>query len=86
LPTTKKKKTSKKNSSTVLPQPKLYPLSSKKPEEKHKRTFHAVGVMKTEQESYHEGVYSKFTPEQIHSHIEYLVQKSCEQYRFHNTI
>jgi hypothetical protein len=25
--------------------------------------------MQTEQESYHEGVYSKFTPEQIASHI-----------------
>ena len=71
----KKKKTvskKKQNSSTKtnVPQPKLlYPLSSKKPEEKTKRIFHAVGVMKTEQESYHEGVYSKFSPEQIKTHI-----------------
>ena len=64
-----KKKRSIKLQNTSVPQPKLYPLSSKKPEEKTKRIFHAVGVMKTEQESYHEGVYSKFTPEQIKTHI-----------------
>ena len=64
----KKQNTSTKQNTSV-PKPKLYPLSSKKPEEKHKRIFHAVGVMKTEQESYHDGMYSKFSPEQIANHI-----------------
>jgi len=51
--------------------PKFYPLMSKKPEEKTKRIFHAVGVMKTEQEAqtpYHDGIYETFSPEQIKSH------------------
>jgi len=51
---------------------KLYPIYSKKPEEKRKRIFHAVGVLKTEQEAqtpYHEGIYETFSPEQIKSHI-----------------
>jgi len=62
-----KQKKSKQNSS--IPQPKLYPLSSKKPTDK-KNIFHAVGVIKTEQESqYHEGVYQKFPKEIIQSHI-----------------
>ena len=68
----KKKKKSvkiKSKQNISVPRPTLYPLSNKKPEEKHKRIFHAVGVMKTEQESYHDGMYSKFTPEQIKSHI-----------------
>ena len=45
-----KKKTVKSKQNTSVPQPKLYPLSSKKPEQKHKHPFHAVGVMKTKQE------------------------------------
>lgn len=64
-----KKNTSKQN--TSVPQPNLYPLSSKKPE-KRKSVYHAVGVLKTEQESktpYHEGVYTSFSPEQIRTHI-----------------
>ena len=74
MPATKKKRTAKQNSSssTVVPKPKLstYPLSSQKPSEKKQRPFHAVGVMQTQQESkYHEGVYSKFSPEQIANHI-----------------
>ena len=50
----------------------LYPLMSKKPKQKRKRIFHAVGVMKTEQEAqtpYHEGIYETFSPEEIKSHI-----------------
>ena len=39
----KKKQNSSANSKTILPQPKLYPLSSKKPEEK-KSIYHAAGV------------------------------------------
>ena len=49
-----------------------YPLSSQKPEvEKKQRPYHAVGVMRTEQEagSYNTGAYQRFTPEQIKSHI-----------------
>jgi hypothetical protein len=65
---TVKKRISSTNKKTVLLKPKLYPLSSKKPTEK-KSIYHAVGVMKTEQESYHNGMYSKFTPEQIATHI-----------------
>ena len=75
----KKKTTKKQNSSTktitkpVPPKTELYPLSSKKPETKKQRPFHAVGVLKTESESqtppYHEGIYSQFTPDQIKSHI-----------------
>ena len=65
-----KKKVKKQNSSstkTILPKPKLYPLSDKKPEEK-KSIHHAAGII-SEQESYHEGVYQKFPKEVIQSHI-----------------
>ena len=67
---TVKKRNSSTNKKTILPK-LLYPLSNKKPVEKIKRIFHAVGVMKTEQEStpYHEGIYSTFTTEQINTHI-----------------
>lgn len=75
----KKKTVSKKkklqNSFTVktnLPQPNItYPISSKKPETKKQRPFHAVGVMQTQQESssYNTGAYQRFTPEQIREHI-----------------
>jgi len=82
LATTTKKKSvkSKQNSSTIIfPKPVLtYPLSSKKPsppEKKHVRPSHPAAVIRTEQEmqtpatAYHEGVYQRFTPEQIASHI-----------------
>jgi hypothetical protein len=80
LAATKKKTVSKKkkqNSSTKtnLPQPKLtesYPISSKKPETKKQRPFHAVAVMETQQESqssYNTGAYQRFTTEQIREHI-----------------
>jgi len=65
----------KQNSSikTDLPQPKLYPLSNKKPSVENKKSiYHAVDVMSSEQESqpaYHEGVYQKFPKEIIQSHI-----------------
>jgi hypothetical protein len=74
--TVSKKKKLQNNSSvkTILPQPKLtesYPISSKKPETKKQRPFHAVGVMQTQQESssYNTGAYQRFTPEQIREHI-----------------
>ena len=75
----KKKPTKKKNSSTntttttILPKPMPYPLTNKKPEEKKQRSFHAVGVLQTEQEviptPYHEKVYQQFTLEEIANHI-----------------
>ena len=66
-----KKKTVKSKQNTSVPQPKLYPLSSKKPEQKHKHPFHAVGIIKTEQEysSYNDGMYHQYTQEQIVNHI-----------------
>ena len=66
-----KKKTVKSKQNTSVPQPKLYPLSSKKPKQKHKHPFHAVGVMKTEQEysSYNDGMYHQYSAEQIATHI-----------------
>jgi hypothetical protein len=68
----KKKLQNTSSTATVVPQSNLstYPISSKKSETKKQRPFHAVGVMQTEQETkYHEGVYSKFSPEQIANHI-----------------
>jgi len=68
--TARKSRKNKQNSS--IPQPKLtYPISSKKPEQKKKRPFHAVGVIKTEQEwaSYNDGMYHQYSPEQIATHI-----------------
>jgi hypothetical protein len=47
---TVKEKNSSTNKKTTLPQPKLYPLSSKKPTEK-KSIYHAVGV--TVKHDYH---------------------------------
>ena len=66
-----KKKTVKSKQNTSVPQPKLYPLSSKKPKQKHKHPFHVVGVMKTEQEysSYNDGIYHQYSAEQIATHI-----------------
>ena len=63
-----------KSKSTIVPQPKLYPISNKKPDATKKRPFHAVGVLKTEQESatatpYHEGIFSQYPQEVIQSHI-----------------
>jgi len=65
LASEKKKKVSKKKkqnsfTKTNLPQPKLYPLSSKKPAQKKKQIYHAAGVMSSESDTtapYHEGVY-----------------------------
>ena len=72
----KKKIAKKQNSSTsskktILPQPKLYPLSSKKPAQK-KQIYHAAGVMSSEDYKatpYHEGVHQKFPKEVIQSHV-----------------
>jgi len=77
LASEKKKKVSKKKkqnsfTKTNLPQPKLYPLSSKKPAQKKKQIYHAAGVMSSESDTttpYHEGVYQKFPKEIIQSHI-----------------
>ena len=70
----KKKRSTKQNSSkkTILPKPKLtYPLSSKKPEQQKRISYPVAAIISTEQEAnaYHQGMYSKFTPEQIKSHI-----------------
>jgi hypothetical protein len=68
----KKQDSSSVKSKSNLPQPKItYPISSKKPETKKQRPFHAVGVMQTQQESssYNTGAYQRFTPEQIREHI-----------------
>jgi len=68
----KKKQNSSAKSKTRLPQPKLYPLSNKKPTQK-KSIYHAAGVMSSEDTAtttpYHEGVYQKFPKEVIQSHI-----------------
>jgi len=69
--TVKKRNSSITNKKTILPKPKLYPLSSKKPEQQKRVSYPAAAIISTEQEAnaYHQGMYSKFTPEQIKSHI-----------------
>jgi hypothetical protein len=67
-PSTKKKQ----NSSTDIPKPKLYPLSSKKPEEKKKpRPYHAAGVLNSAEEptDYTTGSFQKYSPEVLRTHI-----------------